>query len=84
MKRYIAMILAVVLICSLAACNSSPAGDSHGTESTGSTTEATECPHNFVADRTEDPTCEKEGYTLYVCTLCEAAEERDGSNSLTV
>lgn len=85
MKRFLAMILAFLLVFSMAACNKTPVSDNHETESTESTnptTEATECPHDFVANKTEDPTCEKEGYTLYICTLCKATEERDKTEKL--
>ena len=73
MKRLIAMILAVLLVVSMAACNKTPVADNHETESTEPS--ATECPHDFVAEKTEDPTCEKEGYTLYVCARCQMTED---------
>ena len=90
MKRIIALILALLLVFSMAACGKdtpdAPVTENPETESTESTTEptpeVTECPHNFVADKTVDPTCEKEGYTLYVCALCEATEERDKTEKL--
>lgn len=90
MKRFIAMILALLLVFSMAACDKdtpdAPVTENPGTESTESTTEptpeVTECPHNFVADKTVDPTCEKEGYTLYICALCEETEERDKTEKL--
>lgn len=90
MKRIIALILALLLVFSMAACDKdtpdTPVTDNPETESTESTTEPTpeitECPHNFVADKTVDPTCEKEGYTLYICALCEETEERDKTEKL--
>lgn len=90
MKRIIALILALLLVFSMAACGKDtpdkPVTENPETESTESTTEptpeVTECPHNFVADKTVDPTCEKEGYTLYICALCEATEERDKTEKL--
>ena len=90
MKKLIVMILALLLVFSMAACDKDtpdkPVTENPETESTESTTEptpeVTECPHNFVADKTVDPTCEKEGYTLYICALCEATEERDKTEKL--
>ena len=90
MKRIIALILALLLVFSMAACGKdtpdAPVTENPETESTESTTEptpeVTECPHNFVADKTVDPTCEKEGYTLYICALCEETEERDKTEKL--
>lgn len=90
MKRIIALILALLLVFSMAACGKdtpdAPVTENPETESTESTTEptpeVTECPHNFVADKTVDPTCEKEGYTLYICALCKETEERDKTEKL--
>lgn len=80
MKRLLAMTLAVLLVVSMVACSKSPVADNHETEGTEPST--TGCPHDFVADKTEDPTCEKEGYTLYICVLCEVTEERDKTEKL--
>lgn len=90
MKKLIVMILALLLVFSMAACGKdtpdAPVTENPETESTESITEptpeVTECPHNFVADKTVDPTCEKEGYTLYICALCEETEERDKTEKL--
>lgn len=42
----------------------------------------TECPHSYVLKETVAPTCDEEGYSVYVCELCEDTQKRDYTDPL--
>lgn len=43
--------------------------------------ESTACPHQFEVKSHTDPTCEEDGVTVSVCTLCGAEEEKTEAKS---
>ena len=87
MKKLAVLFLAVLLVCSSVACgngNETPDTQVQNSEVSEETTQETEpvCEHDYVVDTTVDPTCDKEGYTVYICSICGDKQEKDQTEKL--